>query len=382
MCISRGLSESDVDVVLGADGGQGKLIVTLAVIPKNEKSGKERKRDKKLENKYKSTSTHRVMVVGRVDSIPETHHNLKTLLEKLNLPELSHTFARSADLKLVDILLGIQSCTSIHSCPYCLGYKVDKFGKKTNGKGLWKGTFEARTWGNLNGHQGLWAETAANKRNLLKHFFNVEFPPIYVMRGQENLPISEVYPPEHLHIGILGPVNDTLEWLEARLDSESNKPIEKFKKKHNMKGGGPGGDLNGPVLKALMANKNNQLDELDKICKAYENFDMFTAHIKNLSDVNDIVTSKNLYIELVQEAISNLRINFFKMAEIFNLSETLKMHIILDHYEDHMKITGKTLLKTTAEWTESTHSSLRKFEEDHFYVRKNIGTEEQKKNSA
>ena len=67
------------------------------------------------------------------------------------------------------------------------------------------------------------------------------------------------------------------------------------------------------------------------------------------------------------------------MAESFNLSETLKMHIILDHYEDHMKITGKTLLKTTAEWTESTHSSLRKFEEDHFYVRKNIGTEEQKK---
>ena len=40
-----------------------------------------------------------------------------------------------------------------------------------------------------------------------------------------------------------------------------------------------------------------------------------------------------------------------------------------------MKTTGKTLLKTTAEWTEATHSSLRKFEEDLFYV-KNIGTEE------
>ena len=199
------------------------------------------------------------------------------------------------------------------------------------------------------------------------------------MAGQENMAISEVYPPEQLHIGILGPVNDTLEWLEARLDSKSNKPIENFKNKHNMKGGGPGGDLNGPTLKALMANKNNQLDELDKICKSYENFDMFTAHIKNLSDVNDIVTSKILHIELVQEAISNLRINFFKMAEIFDLSETLKMHIILDHYEDHMKLTGKTLLKTTAEWTEATHSSLRKFEEDHFYVRKHIGTEEQKK---
>ena len=86
-----------------------------------------------------------------------------------------------------------------------------------------------------------------------------------------------------------------------------------------------------------------------------------------------------LHIELFQEAISNLRIDFFKMAEIFNLIETLKMHIVLDHYEDHMKLTGKTLLKTTAEWTEATHSSLRNFEEDDIYVRKHIGAEEQKK---
>ena len=69
------------------------------------------------------------MVVGRVDSIPETHNNLKTLLENLNLPGLSHKFAISADLKLVDILLGIQSCTSNPPWPYCLDYKVDKFGK-------------------------------------------------------------------------------------------------------------------------------------------------------------------------------------------------------------------------------------------------------------
>ena len=44
-----------------------------------------------------------------------------------------------------------------------------------------------------------------------------------------------------------------------------------------------------------------------------------------------------------------------------------------------MRRTGQTLLKTTAEWTEATHSSLRKFEEYYYYVRKTFGTEEQKR---
>ena len=44
-----------------------------------------------------------------------------------------------------------------------------------------------------------------------------------------------------------------------------------------------------------------------------------------------------------------------------------------------MKIIGKTLLKTAAVWTEATHSSLRQFEQDHYYVRKCVGTEEYKK---
>ena len=68
----------------------------------------------------------------------------------------------------------------------------------------------------------------------------------------------------------------------------------------------------------------------------------------------------------------------FDTFDTFDISETLKMHIILDHYKDHMRRTGQTLLKTTAEWTEATQSSLRKFEEYHYYIRKTIGTEEQK----
>ena len=37
ICEKRGINESDVNIVLGMDGGQQKLIVTLTVCPLNEK---------------------------------------------------------------------------------------------------------------------------------------------------------------------------------------------------------------------------------------------------------------------------------------------------------------------------------------------------------
>ena len=50
-----------------------------------------------------------VCIVARVDSVTENHLNLKILLDSLNLHELSRDFRISCDLKLIDILLGIQS---------------------------------------------------------------------------------------------------------------------------------------------------------------------------------------------------------------------------------------------------------------------------------
>ena len=37
ICEKRGINESDVNIVLGMDGGQQKNIVTLTVCPPNEK---------------------------------------------------------------------------------------------------------------------------------------------------------------------------------------------------------------------------------------------------------------------------------------------------------------------------------------------------------
>ena len=156
-----------------------------------------------MKDRFKSSGSHKVCIVARVDSVPENHFNLKVLLNSLNLHELSKDFIFSCDLKLIDILLGIQSCSSLHPCPYYEGNKINRCGEKTNKKGIW---VKENPWTmkSLTDSFSNWVHETGSNRKLLKHYFNVEHLPIYVRNGQENVEIWSVYPPLQLHTGFLG----------------------------------------------------------------------------------------------------------------------------------------------------------------------------------
>ena len=68
---------------LGLDGGQSKLIATLAIIPQNEKDKKGRMAEDLVKNRSKSTSAKRCLVVGRIDAVPENRTNIKVLIDRL-----------------------------------------------------------------------------------------------------------------------------------------------------------------------------------------------------------------------------------------------------------------------------------------------------------
>ena len=59
-----------------------------------------------------------------MDHVPENRHNIEKLLDSLNLPDFKEDFQITCDLKLINIVAGIQSCSSLYSCPYCEGSKV------------------------------------------------------------------------------------------------------------------------------------------------------------------------------------------------------------------------------------------------------------------
>ena len=51
ICEKRGLNENEVVVVLGVDGGQQKLIITLAICPSYEKPKTERQKEASIKNR-------------------------------------------------------------------------------------------------------------------------------------------------------------------------------------------------------------------------------------------------------------------------------------------------------------------------------------------
>ena len=127
--------------------------------------------------------------------------------------------------------------------------------------------------------------------------------------------------------------------------------MDKFKKDRHIKGSGPGGDYNGPTLKSIMANTNGKLDDIQKIVteKATGGEYRFVEHLKNLHDLNKGVNEKVLDLPKVKDIVAKLGDNFTHMQKEFNLSQTLKLHIILDHYVEHFEMTNESLLKYSDE---------------------------------
>ena len=74
---------------------------------------------------------------------------------------------------------------------------------------MWKiGSLRTLSSKSLNNAE--WIKSGKDKKNL-KNFNNCEFVPIKLKSGQEDIPVLYNYPPDPLHVNLLGPVNSALE---------------------------------------------------------------------------------------------------------------------------------------------------------------------------
>ena len=81
---------NDVDINLGVDGGQGFLKVTLSITLKPELENK--KISKKLSKcdgyvckDFKDSSVHKTIILPILPLLNEKYHNLRLILDKLNI---------------------------------------------------------------------------------------------------------------------------------------------------------------------------------------------------------------------------------------------------------------------------------------------------------
>jgi hypothetical protein len=210
--------------------------------------------DDDTKDDYKPTGQKRVLTVAKVDGVPETRHNMEIILTSLNLPDLGQDFQMVCDLKLCNIILGIQSCTALHGCPFCDGNKFDDVTEKpTNGRGRWGGEMKLRTSNSITANQSEWVRKTNSDRKQLKHYNSCEFKPIPLRKYIGDQEVIFQFPPDPLHVNLPGPVNDALEKMENIFPQE----MQVFYKRHclNKSGQGPGGQFNGPSIKDIIKKK-------------------------------------------------------------------------------------------------------------------------------
>ena len=101
----------------------------------------------------------------------------------------------------------------------------------------------------------------------------------------------------------------------------------------------------------------------------------WTIPFQNSREVHRVCMAKKLNLLEAENAITNFTNQFYNLFMDYNLSMTLKTHIVIHHYMYYFKETGKTMRLTSGEHTESCHSTLRKSEEQHnFNCKRKLGS--------
>lgn len=124
----RGISLAESDLKVGIDAGGGFLKVCLNVmtpVNDNEPSASVKKRlkyeDGIAAKSMKSTSVNKLLILAITPGVPENYDNIFKVLELLKLEDLPETskVRYAADLKMINLLLGLMSHSSAHPCSWC-----------------------------------------------------------------------------------------------------------------------------------------------------------------------------------------------------------------------------------------------------------------------
>ena len=133
--------------------------------------------------------------------------------------------------------------------------------------------------------------------------------------------------------------------------------MEFYYKSHclNKTGEGPGGKFNGPSLKLVLKNLKNLGDILP-----IEGFP-FIEYLQCIKEVHNMCIAE-VFDDNSEILINEFKCKFEKLYTDFKLPMTLKIHVIVDHYSDYFKETGKNFRTTNGEHHESIHHNIKVFE--------------------
>ena len=149
--------------------------------------------------------------------------------------------------------------------------------------------------------------------------------------------------------------------------------VTEFYTRNNEKRSGEaaGGKFEGNSLKKFWSEK--ALNDLIQNFPA--DIQPFVEFLRSIREVNEECMREELDLSVFyKEAIQKFEMNRKFLYEVFGLNQTLKMHVIRDHYVTYFKLMGKTLREVSAKYHEGVHHTHKNHEtKQGFYQKRGLG---------
>lgn len=354
-----------------ADSGQGSFKVSMSILPENyvsefvdieesdfylqEKRRKFSPEDSIVAAKGKVTSVQRLILLCTVPNIKETYENVKLLFELTNLDNLSCKFV--SDFKLMLMVNGQQTATSMYPCPYChislselrnvklidskISSEIVSENKDTQGVRL-----KPKTFGDLKEDYQKYAENGKNKKKSKDYHSTVNLP---LFDESDEMPVIRKCIVPELHI-LQGFVNH-LFW-QGLVPLVGRERALLWPKKLNLVAKNYHGEIfEGNACRKLLKEADRLQDteifqELGPLRLV-----PFISAFKAMNAVVESCFGATKNTQDMDKLIRNLK----RQVTSTGISITLKIHIAMEHIQECLQILPGTGLGL---WSEQAGESI------------------------
>ena len=326
----REVSPHDSLSKLSLDNGGGFFKVSLSIIDKNEEKNHPGNQKKPKQNLKKpsslSSGVKKIFIISIAENISETHKNIQKILKPLCLEKIK--FIVACDLKIANLLCGIQSHASKHPCCYC---DVSSDFLQECG--------ELQTFGSLRTLSKMFNESKAKDA---KQFYNCTKDPL--LPEEDSARVLDVIPPPELHL-LIGVVNHLFSGMKKLWPQASEWP-QFFHILPEVYHGGQ--SFNGPACHKLLQN----VDKLEQLAQDKSQFQvqMWISAFRDFQAVVHGMFGMHLcdnYLELI--------LKFKASCEVLPISITPKIHIVFHHVAQFIQKSFQSLGHSTEQAAESLH---------------------------
>jgi hypothetical protein len=319
----RGIGDQKL-VRVGMDGGGGFLKVCLNVMSNSEQS-QTASPVKKRAHKFKDSGVKKLLIIGIIQETTENYDNVREILRLLNLNTLH--FCLAADLKLCNILAGLQNHAAMYPCTWC------------EARAPFDQVARQRTLGRIRKMAQAYRNAGSVLRTA-KDFFNCVHSPL--LSGDDSLTLLELIPPPELHL-LLGVANKLLDELNAKWGEDQG--YQWAKDKGIVRVSWRGGSMEGNQSKKFLEKTEDLYNVLPDALKP------FAVAAKAFNKVRVACFGMNLEANY-SDAIEEFRQCYLEL----DISVTPKVHCVFQHVREFCYIVETGLGQYSEQASESVHA--------------------------